>query len=759
MKTQRRILSLLLILAMLTVAFAALFPAAVSAENAEIQDFECLCSSRFAIGSENTDLLFLFSIGSLNYSNIGFVFSFEGDGNNTNPTIGGTGCYIYQSTAAYSSYEYEGEWYCAPTGRWWVGCKVTNIPFPHYSDWIYVRAFVADNVSVRYSNVMKINVQKANRGEGKSINEAIGTSSTGSSAYIEYKRGLYTQVLNYGERTFCPNEVNPDGNDLMIEYSVLYNEYLVQYLNNNNGPYVTARIGKYDFTENSAVSWWTTCANCYDSYSVYPGGFEKTGSIMTPISDSEVTTPAGMVSPGGSYADYPNIGGSNPNNPEYGWHRIGIRIHEDVTTLPTATRSAEYRLTVTTYVDGVAVAKLQGPLNANRTANYLYTASYNASTGEVEYTDVGFDRFVFLYRMKYKGNNTGANKSAYCVFADAYATCGKEFVQQVERVNPVANGPHDGSYRAGNEKKISAPRYYHIVPDHSFGVMSYNIEGYGHGGEGWDGRNPAKALQTVIDESPDIVGFQEADAGWDPWIAQLAQSGCYTRLEGLYTTDHYTNSNEGSKNEILFKTDKFDQVGEGTLYYKALATELNVPNPENADMSRDNHGRTFHYAILRQKSTGELILVINTHLHYGKTGGDNSEPHDKVRRYEIRTMLAWLEDQELNLPVNQIVLGDMNLYYKASSPNNPGTQAIQLFLNEGFEWAPDAAAVTGDVGGTLDFIHRTSRVDANGKTWAFDNILSRGYIDTEYYSVINNPIDNGNYPSDHIPIMARFCLQ
>ena len=753
MKTQRRFLSLLLILAMLIAGITALFPATVSAEGEEIQGFEYLGNSHFAIGAESTELLFTFTIGSLNYSEVGFVFSFEENGDNPNPEIGATGCVKYGTTTVYTAINYDGTTISAPDGRWLVVCALTNIPFAYYCSWIYVRAFVTDGAGTRYADTVRLNALAANRGAGKSINEAIGTSSTGSNVYIDCKRNIYTDVLVSGERTFCPNEVNPDGNDLLIEYSVLYNKYTVQYLKNDNGPYVTARIGKENFSENSPLSWWSPCPNCSGSYSPFAGGFESAGDVTVPVSDGEVTTPAGMASPGGSYSDYPNIGGIDPDHPEYGWHRIGIRVHEEVTQLPTADTEAEYCLTVTTYVDGVAVAKLQGALNANRTANYLYTASYNASSGEVEYTDIGSNRYVFLYRMKYKGNNTGSSQSAYCVFADAYATCGKEFVQQVERVIPVADGPHDGGYRAGNNKGMAdGDRYYQIVPEdpdypNAFTVMSYNIEVYDRDhGTGWDGRDPEITLQTVMTESPDIVGFQEVNEEWDPPLALLARSGGYTRLEGSYTKYNF------EKNEIFFKTDKFDLISEGTKSFKQAAIDLGVANTEEANLKLDKVNRIFHYAVLEQKDTGKRILVVNVHLHYGGTGSGHEED-DKVRRYQVRALLAWLDSQATTYP-DQIVLGDLNANYKPSNPNNGGTRTIQLFLDGGFDRAPDVAAVTDDVGGTYINGHTTR------SPYAFDHFFTTGNVDTAYYTVIDNPIAvNDRYPSDHLPIVARFCLR
>ena len=271
-------------------------------------------------------------------------------------------------------------------------------------------------------------------------------------------------------------------------------------------------------------------------------------------------------------------------------------------------------------------------------------------------------------------------------------------------------------------------------------VMSYNIEVY-DSKKGWEGRTPSKALATVIEESPDIVGFQEVNSPWNEMLDNFANGNGYTRLKGSPTTDNF------EKNEIFFKTDKFTLIEEGTKIYKSLAAELNVPNTESADNSRDTHGRAFHYAILEQKETGKKILVVNTHLHYNGTG-DGFEEDDKVRRYEINTLLAWLGTKAAAYP-NQLVMGDMNSHYKG---NKQGSVNMALFTTAGYLRTSDLAATVGDVGGTLANSHTTR------PQYIFDYILVKGNIGTKYYTVVDNPIDGGNYPSDHIPIKATISL-
>ena len=148
-------------------------------------------------------------------------------------------------------------------------------------------------------------------------------------------------------------------------------------------------------------------------------------------------------------------------------------------------------------------------------------------------------------------------------------------------------------------------------------------------------------------------------------------------------------------------------------------------------------------------ATGKKILVVSAHLHYGGTGAGHEED-DKLRRYEIRALLAWLETQRATYP-DQIVMGDMNSHYKGGQ----GKVNMTVFEDGGFEMTCKEANVKGDVGGTIVKSSRSVREE-----YVFDYILTKGKIDAAYYTVVDNPIDtDGKYPSDHIPIMAKIIFR
>ena len=281
----------------------------------------------------------------------------------------------------------------------------------------------------------------------------------------------------------------------------------------------------------------------------------------------------------------------------------------------------------------------------------------------------------------------------------------------------------------------------------AFTVMSYNVEVYDSSG-GWEGRTPAKALETVKEESPDIIGFQEVNEQWDTMLDDLAKSEGYTRLKGSYTSS--ITGTKFEKNEIFFKTDKFNLVVESTKSLKQVASDLKVANTEKADLTLDSLNRVFHYAVLEHKASGKTVLFISTHLHYGKTG-TGAEEHDKVRRYQIRGLLAWLDKWSEKYPY-QIVVGDMNANYTSGQ----GKPTMALFTDGGLNLTLQTAAVKEDVGGTLAGSNRTER-----QGYVFDYILTGDNVGTAYYSVVDNKIDQGgaSYPSDHLPVKAKLALR
>ena len=281
------------------------------------------------------------------------------------------------------------------------------------------------------------------------------------SAFTETSSGTYSSAsIPFSEimngKHFYPTPDNPAGNDLFIEYSILWNETMLELKTAGSDPYITSRLNK------DPIIYWSPAANISYSDCSFAGGFEWTGNFKGAITDSEVTTPAGMVPPTGStYADYPNIGGDDPDHPEYGWHRIGIKVHLDLTnadalkadTTAGAT-AATYRATATVYIDGVAKFKYDTlDLGLQNEASLLFKATSNGQGG-IDYEDIADSAYVVAFLLNRVATN--ADKTVYVVYGDIYASCGTDFVQKVEKVTT----PTAATLTVEEGVEISAPIYY-----------------------------------------------------------------------------------------------------------------------------------------------------------------------------------------------------------------------------------------------------------------------------------------------------------
>ena len=276
-----------------------------------------------------------------------------------------------------------------------------------------------------------------------------GAYQSGKNGVVDAMRGKH----------FYPTAGDSAGNDLLIEYSVFYNRTML-FFASDLGTYAVTRIN----TE--SLIYWSPSNDIPNSWCPYAGGFEGTGdNFKNPVSDDEVTTPSKIMEEGGDYADYPNIGGANRNAPEYGWHRIGIRIHEELTNATALKKDAtagatkaKYVLTLTVYFDGAVAYKLKtdvGEMPMRAPANLLFTATSDGKGGIV-YADLDDDRYVVPLRLNATTAESG--KKVYVATADAFVSCGKEFVLPVEKLAT----PTDSTLTFPTGAGFAAPIYYRL---------------------------------------------------------------------------------------------------------------------------------------------------------------------------------------------------------------------------------------------------------------------------------------------------------
>ena len=521
-------LAILLTLAMMIVAVAVIVPIATAADPAEIQDFQYQTLSALNLANDDdTDIRFVFTIGKLDYTEVGFVVSKS----NSTPTVGGANCYKAGTETVYSTITADDTPVPAPAGRYWVAVKLTDVPHSYFDGSLYVRAFVTDGEGTRYSDASAFTVCIA-KGHTHEIDDTdqdmiggtaalnrVGTkighcdgcnldnvteydattsfiyqhwTGNGSARAYRDDYNLYTQVLKNGTLHFYPDESNGmQGNDLLVEYSVLWNESLLNlssYSNNpgssdkkTGGAYIDTRLCDSNAGNSKGVCYWSLSNNVAMSDCMFAGGFEFSGlPYRAPGGESYTSEYMVKDNVGKAYYDCPNIGGVDPNNPEWGWHRISIRVHEEVTNLDALLADdggveggvpAEYYISSTVYVDGVPISKLGDTDLVTDGDGYdrkLFTAT-STGAGGVTYSDV---RYVNnddpssgdLYVMAFCVNTVPARnkgKDAYFPVGDIFVTCGHDFVQNVAKVQKP-----DARTETIDGKTFTAPFYYTTYGEH-----------------------------------------------------------------------------------------------------------------------------------------------------------------------------------------------------------------------------------------------------------------------------------------------------
>ena len=346
---------------MLFVGVAGLLPTLASADPApaaaggEIEDFfyQTLIGADVK-DSVKTDLRFLFSVGSLAYDAVGFVFSTS----DSDPEKADTPKVNYKSvTKVYGAVTANGDERPAPAGRYWVAVKLTDIPHDSFATYIYIRPFVQDGSGTRYGETKRINVCEA-LGHVHEIKNPTGTATllsagtrcgnceacglydiTEEDVYAavadtvtenRYQQGNYTNtsfdmcayinnVLEPGETYYPDPENNNEGRDFYYEIDVLWNQTMA------NCVLDELRLSLYNNVGNAYYSdlFRFTPKNGSSSRNKYAGGFDFDTATAV------VSGPAG--GDGEPFDYYPNLNDSSSES-DWGWHKIGVRIHESAET-------------------------------------------------------------------------------------------------------------------------------------------------------------------------------------------------------------------------------------------------------------------------------------------------------------------------------------------------------------------------------------------------------------------------------------------
>ena len=444
----RALTSVLVLAAAVALALVLLFTVRGKADApGEIANFSYQTLSALDLaGDADTDLRFLFTIGSLAYDEVGFVFSKT----NASPTVGGAGCREKAATKVYSTITANETPNPAPDGRWWVAIKLTHIPHEYFDGTLYVRPYVNDG-EYRYGEVKSLTVCSAAEHkhvpqllEGHCNGCGLDGVKSGEPYILNSNLPISGQYCAYGERfidsrpyknicgseKYYPDESNGGaGNDLLIEFSILWNESLA------DGAGSTFDIGVWDGSDIANID--------------LKGG--SAGNFSAKERDG--TT---YIYPTNPAERHPSIG-------EYGWHRIGVRVHEEAAKVDA---SVQYTFIITIYLDGEMILKFDSsPWATSNKKALLYTATiendqlvYAANTSSSSKGSISIEDFFTV-------------SDTYLGIADVYMTCGNDFVQSVV---PTYD-PADATIEVEESVDLSAKMWYTLPHAHA-AAAEYTID-------------------------------------------------------------------------------------------------------------------------------------------------------------------------------------------------------------------------------------------------------------------------------------------
>ena len=227
----------------------------------------------------------------------------------------------------------------------------------------------------------------------------------------------------------------------------------------------------------------------------------------------------------------------------------------------------------------------------------------------------------------------------------------------------------------------------------------------------------AKLVRADLDlVKPDIVGFQEVTPLHYDYLKKILPQYDST----ICYRDDFILS-EGCP--VFYRTDKYELLDEGSFWLSE------TPEVMSKSWGSD-HYRVATYVILKDRISGEELVVFNTHL-------DNKS---KEARVEGIALVAEKIRELGSLP--SILMGDLNA--------TPESETI-LSTNEAFD---DAAvlAQTRDSGATY---HAFGKEPDRERIDYF--LLSKGDFAVSEYRIVDNG-RSGEYSSDHAPIYIRLRL-
>ena len=258
---------------------------------------------------------------------------------------------------------------------------------------------------------------------------AVTTVAAGPSGKVEgeYNGNYAAHVLGYVDNgifetnKMYPTETQAEGKDIFFEFSFLMKEGL------DAGGEKEIRFLQLcpidNYGKSVALHWFTLAPEMTGDSAPYAGTMITEKVMHEEALEGNVGTLGMYARKSTDRADFLDLGGN-------GWHRIGIRLHEDAAIVD---GEVKYTMIYTIYIDGVLGVKTTlGVYDKDMVNRNIIPYKAEIVEGKLVYSDTpqaGLSpwRFDKLF-------NDATPADASISYADMYLSCGDGFIQPVEKL-------------------------------------------------------------------------------------------------------------------------------------------------------------------------------------------------------------------------------------------------------------------------------------------------------------------------------------
>ena len=256
-------------------------------------------------------------------------------------------------------------------------------------------------------------------------------------------------------------------------------------------------------------------------------------------------------------------------------------------------------------------------------------------------------------------------------------------------------------------------------------VMTINVR-YANSGDGvnsWEHRKE-RVANTILSHGVDILGTQELL--FHSQLTYLESALPDYKSIGVGRKD---GKEKGEYSAIFYNSTKFTELSSGHFWLSENPDAVGVKGWDAA------YERIATWARLKEKTSGKIIFVLNTHLdHIGKI----------ARRESVKLIQNKIKLYSKKLPV--IVTGDFNANPESEVIKNMTDKHNPLHLN-------DSRALSPVVNGPAWSFHDFGRIPPE-KRELIDYIFLKNKINVLQYEVIDGT-QNDNFISDHNPVWIK----